>query len=141
MLNARAQSEQMIIVRQNTWLAPIGTAMAMLACYGVTAAIGVLSLIGISVALPFRAPVIILFSGIAAASLAGSYRRHHSRLAVVLGLVGFILIAGSKFLPPGLKAEAIGIEAAGFLGMVGGNVLAFRARRQAGLACAVRRAV
>jgi hypothetical protein len=32
-------------------LAPAGAAMAMLACYGMTAAIGVLSLIGMSVAL------------------------------------------------------------------------------------------
>lgn len=141
MLNANTQVKRTAVVRQSNWLAPLGTAMAMLACYGVTAAIGILSLIGISVALPFRASLIILFSGIAAASLAGSYWRHHSRLAVVLGLVGFLLIAGSKVLPPGLKADAIAIEAAGFLCMVGGNILAFRARRQVGLSCTVRRAV
>lgn len=141
MLNAGTQLEQTASVNRARWLAPVGTAMAMLACYGVTVAIGVLSLIGISVALPFRAPFIILFSGIAAASLAGSYKRHHNRPAVVLGLVGFILIAGSKFLPPSLKAEALGIEGAGFLCMVGGNILALRARRQGGLSCSVRRAV
>ncbi len=141
MQNAITQSERTAVARQNNWLAPAGTAMAMLACYGVTAAIGVLSLIGISMALPFRAPVIVLFSAIAAASLASSYRRHQSGLVVVLGLVGFVLVAGSKFLPPDLKADAIGIEAAGFLCMVGGNILAFRARRQAGLSCTVRRAV
>ena len=141
MQNAITQSERTAVARQNNWLAPAGTAMAMLACYGVTAAIGVLSLIGISMALPFRAPVIVLCSAIAAASLASSYRRHQSGLVVVLGLVGFVLVAGSKFLPPDLKADAIGIEAAGFLCMVGGNILAFRARRQAGLSCTVRRAV
>jgi len=141
MQNAITQSERTAVARQNNWLAPAGTAMAMLACYGVTAAIGVLSLIGISMALPFRAPVIVLFSAIAAASLASSYRRHQSGLVVVLGLVGFVLVAGSKFLPPDLKADAIGIEAAGFLCMVGGNILAFRARRQAGSSCPVRRAV
>jgi len=126
--------------RHSNWLAPAGTAMAMMACYGLTAGIGVLSLIGISVAFPFRAEVIILFSAIAAASLAGSYRRHHSRLALGLALVGFSLIAGSKFLSPSLKAEAIGVEGAGFICMVTANVLAFRARRLGNLACAIRRA-
>ena len=141
MLNANTQVKRTAVVRQSNWLAPLGTAMAMLACYGMTPAIGVLSLIGIGVALPFRAPFIILFSGIAAASLAGSYKRHYNRPTIVLGLVGFILIAGSKFLPPGLKAGAIALEGAGFICMVGGNILALRARRQVGLSCAVRRAV
>ncbi len=121
------------------WLAPAGTAMAMLACYGVTAVIGLLSLIGISVALPFRAPIIILFSAIAAAGLAGSYKRHHSRAAIVLGLAGFILIAGSKFLPPNRKAEALVIEGVGFTCMLVGNFFSFRARRLAGASCAVPR--
>ena len=112
MLNAGTQLERIASVHHNRWLAPAGTAMAMLACYGVTVAIGVLSLIGISVALPVRAPVIVLFSGIAAAGLAGFCQRHHNRPAVALGLVGFILIAGSKFLPPGLKAGAIALEGA-----------------------------
>ena len=141
MLNASTQSERTASVSHNKWLAPVGTAMAMLACYGVTAAIGVLSLIGISVALPFRAPVIVLFSGIATAGLAGSYQRHHNRPAVALGLLGFILIVGSKFLPAGLKSGAIALEGAGFICMAGGNILALRARRQVGLSCAVRRAV
>jgi hypothetical protein len=113
--------------------------MAMLACYGVTAVIGLLSLIGITVALPFRAPIIVLFSAIAAAGLAGSYKRHHSRVAVVLGLVGFILITGSKFLPPNRKVEALVIEGMGFACMLVGNGLAFRARRLAGALCAVPR--
>lgn len=91
-------------------------------------------------ALPFRAPFIILFSGIGAASLAGSYRQHHSRLVLALALVGFILIAGSKFLPPGLKAAALGIEGAGFICMAAGNVLAFRATRLGGRSCSVRSA-
>ena len=121
------------------WLAPAGTAMAMLACYGVTAVIGLLSLIGISVALPFRAPIIILFSAIAAAGLAGSYKRHHSRAAIVLGLAGFILIAGSKFLPPNRKAEALVIEGVGFTCMLVGNFFSFRARRLAGASCTVPR--
>lgn len=126
--------------RPSNWLAPAGTVMAMMACYGLSAGIGVLSLIGISVAFPFRAEVIILFSAIAAASLAGSYRRHHSRLALGLALVGFSLIAGSKFLPLILKTEAIGIEGVGFICMVAANVLAFRARRLGNLSCAVQRA-
>ena len=61
MMKASTQLEQIVSVGRGKWLAPAGTAMAMLACYGVTAVIGLLSLIGISVALPFRAPIIILF--------------------------------------------------------------------------------
>lgn len=141
MLNDRKQLEQTVSFSHGGWLAPVGTAMAMLACYGVSAAIGALSLIGISLALPFRTPLIVLFSGIAAASLAASYRRHHSRPAVVLGLVGFILVAASKFLPPSLNAEALGIEGAGFICMVAGNILAFRARRRVALSCHVPRGV
>ena len=141
MLNASTQLEQTVSVSRGRWLALVGTAMAMLACYGVSAAIGALSLIGISLALPFRTPFIVLFSGIAAASLAASYKRHYSRPAVVLGLVGFTLVAASKFLPPRLNAEALGIEGAGFICMVGGNILAFRARRRIGLSCRVPRAV
>lgn len=122
-------------------LAAVGTATAMLACYGITVIISMLSLIGISVALPFRAPVIILFSGIAAASLTGSYRRHHSRLVVALGLVGFVLITGSKVLPPDLKAGAIAIEGAGFLCMAIGNLLVLRARRREHLSCIIQSTV
>ncbi|WP_162800453.1 MerC family mercury resistance protein [Acidibrevibacterium fodinaquatile] len=139
MMKASTQLEQIVSVGRGKWLAPAGTAMAMLACYGVTAVIGLLSLIGISVALPFRAPIIILFSAIAAAGLLGSYKRHHSRAAVVLGLAGFILIAGSKFLPPNRKAEALVIEGVGFTSMLVGNFFSFRARRLAGASCTVPR--
>lgn len=141
MLNADTKLKRTAAVRQNNWMAPAGTAMAMLACYGMTAAIGVLSLIGISVALPLRAPFIILFSGIAAASLTASYRWHHSRLVIAFGLVGFILIVESKLFPPDLRTNAIVIEGTGFLCMVAGNLLAFRARRQENLSCTVRSAV
>ena len=60
------------------WLAPVGTAMAMMACYGVTGTIAILSLIGVSVTLPYRAPYIIFFAAIAAVSLLGSYKQHRS---------------------------------------------------------------
>ncbi|MHB1678355.1 MAG: MerC family mercury resistance protein [Sulfuriferula sp.] len=141
MMDTKTQKAHAVSYRDRfeKWLAPAGAAMAMLACYGVTAGIGALSLIGISAALPFRAPVIIFFSGIAAASLAGSYKRHHSRWAVFLGLAGFMLITGSKFLPPSRKAEALIIEGGGFICMVAGNVMALRARRRLGLTCTIQR--
>ena len=138
MLSVGTPLERTACVRHNGSLAPVVTAMALLACYGDTAAKRALSPIGISVALPFRAPVIVLFPGIAATGLAGRYQRHHNRPAVALGLLGFILIAGRKVLLPSLKAGAIALERAGFIRMVGGNILALRARRQAGLSCAVR---
>ncbi len=136
MPNDHPESRRALTVGRGSWLAPAGTIMAMLTCYGITAALSILSLIGISIAIPFRAPVIVFFSALAAAGLAASYRRDRSRLVVIFGLVGFLLVTASKFLPAGLKVESIGIEGAGFLCLVGANILVLRARRQAGRACA-----
>ena len=121
------------------WLAPVGTAMAMVACYGLTATFAVLSLIGISMTLPYRAPYIIFFAAIAAISLIVSYKQHRSHLVVVVALAGLTLIVASKFLPLGYKPESIGMEAAGFLCMMTGNIMAMRARKMNGVACAIQR--
>lgn len=119
------------------WLAPAGTIVAMLTCYGITAALGLLSLVGITAAIPFRAPVIVLFSALALVGLAGSYRRHQSRPSLVIGAAGFLLVTASKFLPPAMKAAAIGLEGAGFLCLIGANILALRARQLAVRSCTV----
>jgi hypothetical protein len=138
MRNARAEAARTGITQRANWLAPAGTAMAMLACYGVSATIGLASLVGVSIALPFRAPVIVFFSAFAAAGLASSFRRHRNRPALILGLLGFVLIVVSKFLPLALRAESFGIEGTGFLCLIAGNILAFRARRVNGLSCDTR---
>ena len=136
MSNDHSESPRAGIIGRGRWLAPAGTIMAMLTCYGITAALSILSLIGISIAIPFRAPVIVFFSALAATGLVASYRRDRNRLVVLLGVAGFLLVTASKLLPPGLKVESIGIEGAGFLCLVGANILVLRARRQAGRACA-----
>lgn len=123
------------------WLSFVGTAMAMLTCYGVTAVIGVLSLVGITIAVPFRAPFIIIFSAIAAVSLSVTYKKHHSRWVVFFGLAGFFLVTVSKFLPPTMKFVSIGLEGAGFICLVSGNILSFRLQRRRGLSCAVRQSI
>lgn len=139
MPNPSGESEPVASGGAGKWLAPVGTALSMIACYGVTAAFGILSLIGISVTLPYRAPYIIFFAAIAAVSLLGSYKRHRSRSVVLAALAGLTLIVVSKFLSPGLKPVSMGMEAAGFLCMIVGNVMALRARKRNGLACAIQR--
>jgi uncharacterized membrane protein YjjP (DUF1212 family) len=111
----------------------------MIACYGVTATFAILSLIGISVTLPYRAPYIIFFAAIAAISLLSSYKQHRSQSVVLAALVGLTLIVVSKFLAPGLKPMSINMEATGFLCMITGNIVAWRARKRNGMACAMRR--
>lgn len=139
MSNLSRSSESALSGGSSRWLAPLGTALAMTACYGVTATFAILSLIGISVTLPYRAPYIIFFAAIAAISLLFSYKQHRSRSVVVAALAGLTLIVASKFLPLGYKPESIGMEAAGFLCMITGNVLALRARKMNGVACAIQR--
>ena len=117
------------------FLAPAGTAMAMLTCYGISAVVGVLSLLGISLALPYRGPLIVVFSAIAAGSLVASYRQHRSIPVLVLGLLGFALIAASKFAPHELTALALATEGAGFACLLAGNFAAARARRMQGVVC------
>ncbi len=139
MTNPSSESQPITSGGAGKWLAPVGTALAMIACYGVTATFAVLSLIGISATLPYRAPYIIFFAAIAAISLLVSYKQHRSQSVVLAALAGFTLIVASKFLAPNLKPESIAMEATGFLCMIGGNVMAWRARKRNGLACAIQR--
>ncbi len=61
----------------------------------------------------------------AAAGLAVTYKGHHSRWAVFFGLTGVFLMTASKFLPPTMKFVSMGLEGAGFICMVSGNILPF----------------
>ncbi len=139
MSNLSGSSEGVVRGGPSRWLAPVGTALAMIACYGVTATLAILSLVGISVTLPYRAPYIIFFAASAAIGLFFSYKQHRSRSVVLAALAGLTLIVVSKFLAPGLKPVSIGMEATGFLCMITGNILAWRARKRNGMACAIQR--
>lgn len=130
------RSEAAVGIERAKWLAPGGTILAMLACYGITAALSLLSLIGITLAIPFRAPIIVFFSALAALGLASSYKRHRRRSAVLLGVIGFLLVTASKFFSPTMKIESVGLEGAGFLSLVAANILVLRARRRAARVCA-----
>lgn len=82
------------------------------------------------------APSIVFFSALAALGLAGSYPRHRRRSAVLLGVIGFLLVTASKFLPPAVKIESVGLEGTGFLTLIAANILVLRARRRGARACA-----
>lgn len=113
-------------------LGSVGTILALSTCYGLSALIGILSLLGITLTFQWRAPVIVLFSGLATISLAFSYRRHRLIGPFGLALAGFGLIVWSKTL-----TRSPLIEAAGFLCLVGANIWDYRARRRFGPVCKV----
>lgn len=81
--------------RNTSWLPRVATALAVLSCYGTTALIGLLSLLGVTLAIDegVWAVVIGILAGLATVAIAVSYRRHcivGPTVAAALGL-GLIL--------------------------------------------------
>ena len=108
------------------WLAPIGTVLAILACYGTLAVVSLLSLLGIGIAVHegIWAGVIALFALIALAGLLPGWRSHRRMPPLMLGLLGAGFV---------LWAMAISysrtIEITGFIFLVLGATLDWRFRR------------
>jgi MerC mercury resistance protein len=76
------------------WLAPVGTVFAVLACYGTLAAVGMLSLMGVAIAVNERiwAGAIVVFAMLALTGLVLSWRSHRALPPLLLGIVGAGLI-------------------------------------------------
>jgi rhodanese-related sulfurtransferase len=76
------------------WLPGAATALAIISCYGTTLLIGLLSLLGISLAVDERAwaGAIGVFSAMAAIAIAVSYRRHRVIGPAISAVVGLALI-------------------------------------------------
>lgn len=110
-------------VRQKSkedWLAPVATALSLVACYGTLAAVALLGALGVTIALnqAVWAGAIVLFAGLTFVALL-IRRRKHGRLApVTLAGIGFLLIGFTM-----LISYARVIEFVGFVFLCGGTVL------------------
>ena len=76
------------------WFAVAGLMAALLACYGTLALVGLLSVLGISMAINAAAwaGVIVVFAGLTAFGIGFGMRRHWRVAPFVLALLGFALI-------------------------------------------------
>jgi len=82
-------------VGRNRWFAVVSLAAALLACYGTLMLIGLLSALGVSMAVNAAAwaGVIVVFAGLTAFGIALGIGRHRQPVPFVLALPGFALIA------------------------------------------------
>lgn len=112
--------------KRTDWLAPWGTALAVIACYGTLAVVGALSLAGITVAVHegLWAGVIALFSMLALAGIFLGWRGHRKIAPLLLGVLG----AGMILWTMGLAYSRV-VEIAGFIILVVAAALDWRAKR------------
>lgn len=108
------------------WLAPLGTVLAILACYGTLAIVGVLSLMGISIAVNegIWAGAIGVFALLALAGIVLGWRGHRAVHPLLLGIVGTSLVLwtmGVSYNRP--------TEIAGFIILALAAALDWRAKR------------
>lgn len=105
-------------------MARVATVLAILSCYGTTVLIGLLSLLGISLAIDERAwaGAISLFAVLAALGIASSYRRHRSIWPSVIAAFGLALILWAMY---GSYSRVI--ELAGFALLIAATLWDWRA--------------
>jgi rhodanese-related sulfurtransferase len=116
----------MMDLRKASWLPGIATILAILACYGMTLIIGLLSMLGIALAVNERAwaGAISLFAALAAIAIAASYRRHRSVWPIVIVAPGLALILWAMY-----GSYSRSIELAGFVFLIVAALLDWRAGR------------
>jgi len=102
----------------------MATVLAILACYGTTLIVGLLSLLGIALAVDERAwaGAISLFAALSAIAIAVSYRRHRSIWPTLAALPGLALILWAMY---GSYSRLI--ELAGFVLLIAATLLDWRA--------------
>lgn len=110
-----------------SWLPGAATALAVLSCYGTTVLIGLLSLLGISLAINERAwaGAISLFAVLSAIAIASSYRRHRVTGPLAFGAIGLALILWVMY---GSYSRII--ELAGFVLLVAATLWDWRVRKE-----------
>jgi len=110
-------------------LAPAGTILSILACYGTLAVVGALSLMGISLAVNegLWAGAIVLFALVAFAGLFLGWRVHRTLSPVLLGALGTGMILWTM-----TGAYSRPVEIAGFFCLAVAAWLDWRARHRHG---------
>jgi len=114
--------------RRLDWLAGIGTLLAIIACYGTVAVVGVLSLMGVSLMVNAGvwAGAIVLFALVAFAGILLGWRGHRVAGPLILGAVGAGLVIGTMSVSYSRTVEIIG-----FAALVAAAVWDWRAKRAA----------
>jgi rhodanese-related sulfurtransferase len=107
------------------WLPGVATILAVLACYGTTLVVVLLSLLGVSIAVNERAwaGAISAFAALATIAIAVSYRRHRSIWPTVIAVSGLALILWAMY---GSYSRVI--ELAGFICLIAATLLDLRMR-------------
>jgi rhodanese-related sulfurtransferase len=113
------------------WFPRAATALAVLSCYGTTVLIGLLSLLGVSLALDegIWAGTISVFAALATIAIAVSYRRHRIIGPTVMAVFGLTLILWVMF---GSYGRAV--ELAGFVLLIAATLWDWRAGARTGAA-------
>lgn len=93
-----------------SWVPRAATTLAILSCYGTTALIALLSLLGVTLALDeaVRAGTISVFAALAVMALALSFRRHRIIGPTAVGALGLGLILWVMFGSYGRAIELVG---------------------------------
>lgn len=116
-------------LRKASWLPGAATALAILACYGTTLIVVLLSLLGISIAVNEHAwaGAISAFAALATVAIAASCLRHRAIRPMIIAVPGLVLILWAMY---GSYSRAM--ELAGFICLVAATVLEMRMRARAG---------
>lgn len=114
-----------------SWLPGAATFLAVLACYGTTLVVVLLSLLGISIAVNERAwaGAISAFAALATIAIAAAYRRHRSVWPTVIAAPGLALILWAMY---GSYSRVT--ELAGFICLIAATLLDLRMRAAASTA-------
>jgi len=110
---------------KSSWLPGVATALAIISCYGTGLLLGVLSLLGVSVAVNERAwaGAISVFAALAAVLIGVSSWRHRIVHPAVFAIVGLVLILWTMY-----GAYASGVDLLGFGFLIVATILDWRAR-------------
>ncbi len=107
------QMGRMSCAGRSRWFAVASLMAALLACYGTLALVGLLSVLGISMAINAAAwaGVIVVFAGLTAFGIALGMRRHRRPAPIMLALLGFALVAWAMLGRYGRTSEITGFAA------------------------------
>lgn len=110
----------MTLFPKGPWLPGVATILAVLACYGTTLVVVLLSLLGISIAVNEHAwaGAISAFAALATIAIGASYRRHGSIWPTVIAVPGLVLILWAMY---GSYSRAT--ELAGFICLIAATLL------------------
>ena len=109
---------------KTSWLPRAATALAILSCYGTTVLIGLLSLLGVSLALDegIWAGAISAFATLATIGIAASYRRHGIIGPTVVAVLGLGIVLWVMY-----GSYSRGIELVGFVLLIAATLWDWRA--------------